>query len=189
MDRFELVRTVLLVLGGAFVGAALVFFAHGFWMVRYERRNAVRVERARRALLDLAAAGRLNKADAVALRTLPRRLQVRLFVELASYLAGSQRRYLAAVARDVGLVDAAERMCASRWWWVRLRGVRLLTVIGGGRETVPAMLADRHPAVRAEAVEWAGEHAEDGEIDRLVALLADPGRVGRYELLDSLLRL
>jgi hypothetical protein len=189
VDRYPFVTTVLLVLLGAFVGAALVFFGHGAWMVAYERRHAVRVERGRRALLDLAATGRLSKGVAEELRGLPRRLQVRLFVELASYLAGSQRRYLAAVAREIGLADAGERMCASRDWWVRLRGVRLLTVIGGGREIVPPMFADPHPAVRSEAVEWAGEHGEEAEIESLVALLADPSRVGRYELLDSLLRI
>lgn len=189
MTRYDGVRLAGAALGIVFLSGLVVFFAHGAWMVWYERRNADRLERGRRRLVELAATGRIGRGVPAEVAGLPRRLQVRLFVELAAHLAGAQWRYLGALAREVGLVEAAEADTRSRRWWRRLRGVRLLTVIGGGEGAVPRLLDDPHPAVRAEAVEWAGEHPGEQVVARLVAQLADPGRLGSYELRDALLRI
>ncbi|HEX2201834.1 MAG TPA: HEAT repeat domain-containing protein [Longimicrobium sp.] len=189
MSQYDWLALALWILGAMFASGLLMFFGHGAWMVLYERRTADRLERGRRVLVDLTATGRIGPSDIAMLKGLPRRLQVRLFVELATYLSGAQRQHLAALAREVGLAEAGARLCRDRAWWKRLRGVRLLTVIGGGEAAVPPLLDDRHPAVRAEATEWAGEHPSPAVIERLVASLADPGRLGSYELRDSLLRI
>ena len=189
VDEYRLVEGFLILLCVLFVGALAVFFGHGAWMELYERRNAERLERGRRALIEAATSARVSRADTELLRSLPRRLQIRLFVELATGMGGSQRTWLQSLARDIGLTPAAERLASSRSWWNRLSAVRLLTVVGGGHDVVPPLLDDRHPAVRAAAAEWAGEHAGPETVDHLVDQLSDPARLGSYELRDALLRL
>ncbi|HEX5724180.1 MAG TPA: hypothetical protein VFX98_01870, partial [Longimicrobiaceae bacterium] len=160
MNAYELLRWVLLVEALVVLPAVVLMFGHGLWMTAYERRAVPLLERGRAVLADLAVSPRVSPADREALRRLPRRLQIRLFTELASSVGGSHRTHLTALAREIGLVQAAERLCADRRWWKRLRGVRLLTALGGGEAVVPALFRDPHPAVRAEAVEWAGDHPE-----------------------------
>jgi HEAT repeat protein len=67
--------------------------------------------------------------------------------------------------------------------------VRLLTALGGGEEVVPRLFRDPHPAVRAEAAEWAGQHPTPRVIKRLILLLERPEAVGSWVLRDSLLRI
>jgi len=189
MSSMELLHVALVVIGAAAAAALVAIFGHGAWMTWYERRAAPRLERGRIALAAIGVRPRVDRSDVALLRSLSPRLQVRLFTELAPALGGSQRRHLSTLAGDVGLVAIAERLCKSRHWWRRLRGVRLLTALGGGEQVVPALFADPHPAVRAEAAEWAGQHPTPEVIGRLVALLATPGTVGSWVVRDSLLRI
>lgn len=189
MNEYTLLKWVLLVEGIVLAASLFAIFGHGAWMRWYDRTNAVDLERGRTALAGLAVKPRITDADRRLLGELPRRLQVRLFTELVPSVGGAQRKYMTALAREIGLVAAAERLCRSRSWWKRLRGVRLLTALGAGEETVPGLFRDRHPAVRAEAVEWAGEHPTPEVIERLVDLLPTPEAVGSYVLRDSLLRI
>ncbi len=189
MSRYEVLWLLLAVEAFLFLAALVLIFGHGAWMSRYERRNAEALERGRIALAGLADRPRLAEDDLATLRALPRRLQVRLFTELTPSLSGSQREKMAALADEIGLTGTAERLCRSGLWWRRLRGVRLLTALGGGENVVPPLFRDPHPAVRAEAVEWAGEHPEPAVIERLVELLPTPGRVGHWVIRDSLLRI
>lgn len=189
MSDLELLRIALGVIGGAAAAALAAIFGHGLWMRRYERRAAPRLERGRIALAAIGVRPRVDRADVALLQALPPRLQVRLFAELAPSLGGGQRRHLSALAAEVGLTARAERLCASPRWWRRLRGVRLLTALGGGESVVPALFADPHPAVRAEAAEWAGQHPAPQVVAQLVALLARPGAVGSWVVRDSLLRI
>jgi hypothetical protein len=189
VSSLELLRVALWVIGVAAGAALLAIFGHGGWMTWYERRAAPRLERGRIALAAIGVRPRVDRADVALLKGLPSRLQVRLFAELAPSLGGSQRRHLSSLAGEVGLVAGAERLCRSRRWWRRLRGVRLLTALGGGEKVVPALFADPHPAVRAEAAEWAGQHPTPEVIGRLVELLGAPGRVGSWVVRDSLLRI
>ena len=189
MTGHELLRWVLLVEGVVLFAALVSIFGHGAWMTARERSAAPRLERGRAALAGVAVQPRVDRAELALLRSLPRRLQIRLFTELVPSVGGSQRRQLSVLAREIGLAEAAERLCASSRWWKRLRGVRLLTALGGGATVVPPLFRDPHPAVRAEAVEWAGDHPTPEVIERLVALLPDPSGVGSWVLRDSLLRI
>ena len=189
MSATELLRWVLLVEGVVLAACLISIFGHGAWMTYFERWAAPRLERGRNVLAGVAVRPQVDRADLARLRALPRRLQVRLFTELVPSVAGSQRRQLTSLAGEIGLSEAAERMCAERRWWRRLRGVRLLTALGGGEKAVTPLFRDPHPAVRAEAVEWAADHPSQEVIDRLVPLLADPTSVGSWVLRDSLLRI
>jgi hypothetical protein len=189
MDSIELLKLALTMIGISSVAALLVIFGHAARAAWRERRSRAALERGRIALASVGTRPRLDRSDVALLKGLPQRLQVRLFVELVPSVAGSQKQRLAVLARDVGLVEAAERMCYSRKWWMRLRGVRLLTALGGGEAVVPALFRDRHPAVRAEAAEWAGEHPRPEVVEKLISLLETPEAVGSWVLRDSLLRI
>lgn len=188
MSDTELLRLALAVIGVVAAAALLAIFGHGAWMQWYERRAAPRLERGRVALAAIGVRPRVDPADLALLRALPPRLQVRLFSELAPSLGGAQRRHLSALAADVGLTAAAERLCHSARWWERLRGVRLLAALGGGEGVVPALFADPHAAVRAEAAEWAGQHPAPEVVRHLVGVLSTPGTMGSWVVRDSLLR-
>nr|MBA2348214.1 HEAT repeat domain-containing protein [Solirubrobacterales bacterium] len=88
-----------------------------------------------------------------------------------------------------GLISRAERWCTSRRWWRRLRGVRLLGLLGRGDDVVPRLLHDANPDVRAEAAAWAAGSRSPAVVERLLELLEDPETLCRFAVKDSLLRL
>ncbi|HYR09696.1 MAG TPA: hypothetical protein VEQ60_18115 [Longimicrobium sp.] len=166
----------------------LILFGHGWRAARREKRWRVPVERGRLALLEVIRNGRPTRPDEQLLRSLPVRLQVRLFTELVPSITGASRDHLARLAQEIGLVPVAERMASAKDWRDRLHGVRLLAAVGGGEHVVPKLLDDPDPAVRAEAVEWAGSNPTPELIDRLVQLLPRTDRYGSFVVRDSLLR-
>jgi HEAT repeat protein len=189
VSRVELLRAALAVIGLALAACLGTIFGHGIWVAARTRRNAPKLERGRIALAGLVVRPHVSRADLALLRALPPRLRVRLFTELAPSVGGAQRRHLSALAGEIGITAAARDLCFSRRWWRRLRGVRLLTAVGGGETVVPGLLRDPHPAVRAEAAEWAGQHPTPAVVERLVSLLETPEAVGSWVLRDSLLRI
>jgi hypothetical protein len=166
-----------------------VLFGHALLAQRRERRWRVPVEKGRHALLEVVRTGRLTRPDEATLRSLPVRQQIRLFTELVPSITGQSRDHLARLARDIGLVPTAERMAAGRDWRDRLHGIRLLSAVGGGDAVVPPLLDDPHPAVRAEAVEWAGTHPTPELTEQLVRLLPRTDRYGSFVVRDALLRI
>jgi hypothetical protein len=171
------------------VGALVVIFGHALWAWRSRRRDAALLARAHAAIHDaLQRAGPVPKA-APAVGSLSVALRIRLFSDLAVSLAGAAAVRLAALAASTGLTAAAERWCRSRWWWRRLRGVRLLTVIGGGAGIVPDLLDDPNPFVGAQAAEWAAAHPTPDVIRRLLDALSGGGRLFRFSAQDALGRI
>jgi hypothetical protein len=183
-----LVESALIAEGVILILSLLILFGHAAQAHRRERRWRVPMERGRRALLEVVRTGRPPRADDELLRSLPVRVQVRLFTELVPSISGQSREHLARLAHDIGLVPVAERMARGRDWRDRLHGVRLLAAVGGGASIVPGLLDDPDPAVRAEAVEWAGSNPTPELIDRLVRLLPRTDRYGSFVVRDSLLR-
>ncbi len=112
-----------------------------------------------------------------------------LLAEVAASVGGSQRNWISGLARGTGLTLWAERDCYSRRWWKRLRGVRLLTVLGGGGAAVPPLLVDGNAEVRAAAVTWVSEGPHPQLAERLLDSLADPTPLVRRAAKDALLRL
>jgi HEAT repeat protein len=189
MSPVTLLHWALLAIGAALAASLVAIFAHAAWVAAYERRAVPKLEHGREVLAGLMVRPQVDRADLQRLRALPRRLQVRLFAELAPSIGGRQRRHLARLAEEIGLVSSAARRCGDRRWWRRLRAVRLLTSLGAGEDAVPPLFHDPHPAVRAEAAEWAGEHPRPEVVAQLVSLLETPEAVGSWVLRDSLLRM
>jgi hypothetical protein len=188
MTPHALVEAALIAEIVILVLSLVILFGHAALAQRRERRWQVPVEKGRHALLEVVRTGRLPRADEETLRSLPVRHQIRLFTELVPSITGQSRDHLARLARDIGLIPAAERLARGRDWRGRLHGVRLLAAVGGGDGVVPPLLDDPHPAVRAEAVEWVASHPTPDLIERLVRLLPRTDRYGSFVVRDSLLR-
>jgi HEAT repeats len=165
-----------------------VLLGRGAWLTARRRIQGPSLARAARTVAA-AAAGRAPDQAAVAeLARLPRAAQIYAFGQLGDNLVGAQKLALCRIAEQAGLIEKAESWCTSRRWGQRLRGARLLTLLGGGDDVVPLLLDDPRPEVRAQAAQWAGEHPEAASIDRLLTMLGDPETLCRFTVKDALMR-
>ncbi len=185
----ELLDGVIVALAGLIALAAALLVAHGAGSTIAGLAGGGRIRRARVALLAAARHGRHDPEVARALSAVPREHALALLDELAPSLAGAERSALTAAARERGLIAHAESGCASRRWRRRLHAVRVLALLGGGEQSVPALLRDPRPEVRAQAAEWAADNPSEPVVERLVQMLQERERFARFTVMDSLIRL
>ena len=154
------------------------------------RRLAPAVEEARRILAASLSAGSVpSDHDLGRLLGLPRSQLISLVVELSRSFRGERSEVIRRLARELDIVNQGFRLVASRLWWRRLEGARLLTLFDEARTVRRALLEDPHPLVRAQAAEWAWTRAKPDEIRTLVALSDDPDGLVRFSASDALIRL
>jgi HEAT repeat protein len=122
------------------------------------------------------------------LAVLSSRLQSRLLAEMAPSVVGTARRRIEGLAASLGLTARAVALTHRRRWWHRLAGAHLLTMYGSDVGPLYRLLDDPHPAVRAQAAEWAGDRGSQGLAQHLVMLLTDPAPLARVTAKDGLLR-
>jgi hypothetical protein len=176
------------------LAGAAALFGHGLWLRVDRSWNRVALEDARAALYSLMRApadpvrSPAPGAPVERLRRLPVRLQERLLLSLAPSLDPSAVTPLHGVALEIGVIGRARALSRSRFWWRRLRGGRLLALLGAGAGTMAELLRDAHPAVRAQAVAWAAEDASPEMVAGLVKLLDDPAQASLFTVQDGLLR-
>ena len=185
----HLLNVVMLVEVGLLAFAVGLFFAHGLWLFLYERRLRRLTAAARESLAHLATRGTVNVEEIEALKRAPNNVQVIAFLEMSLHLSGTGKRRLSFVARQVGLVDRARKLCESRRWTRRLRGARILSRLDVVDPLVQRLLSDPHPAVRAQAAEWAAAQPSVTVISAMLTLLADPATQARFAVQDALLRM
>jgi HEAT repeat protein len=183
-----LLRVVLAVLIVLLGGSVLLLLGHGAWLAFHRARNQRLLAPARAALNHLLAGDAPADDDIAALLALPLRLRTRLVLELVPRLRGSMRARLSGIAQEIGVRDHARRGLHSRFWWTRLRAARTLTPLETDPHTFRPLLSDPHPAVRAQAVEWAGDNPDPDLITTLLALLPANSAVVRSAAEDALLR-
>jgi hypothetical protein len=169
-------------------GILLIFLGHGAWLWLERKQSRPLLARGRRALLTVLEEG-IPTVEREWLGTLAGRLQVRMFADVAPSLGGMQRQKLTALAHDIHLTAKAKTLCESRFWWRRLEGARLFTLLKAGESIVPLLFLDYHPIVRAQAAEWAADHPSAANIDSLLSLLSDANPLCRFTAQDSLLRM
>jgi hypothetical protein len=169
--------------------ALVVIMVHALYQRWWEQRFRFKAVTGARVIVEALDEGVTRPDELALLCSLPFGLQVRLFVDLAPNLSGLQRERLTGLARDVGLVKRAERQCTSVFWWRRLQGARLLTILGGGESVLPSMFRDPRYEVRAQVAEWAAEHPVGPVTESLVEMLGDAKTLCRFTVQDSLLRL
>jgi HEAT repeat protein len=120
---------------------------------------------------------------------LPLRTRKALLVPIARNLHADATGRILGLAREIGLAGHADSLCRSRWWWRRLEGARLFSVLGGGSEIVPRLLRDVHPAVRAQAADWVSNHATPELVEMLLERISDAQSFSRFAVQDTLIRL
>jgi hypothetical protein len=179
----------IVAIGAGLLLALMMLTGHGAVRQLAESVYGPRVRRARSALVAAVDRGRPDDETRAALSALPPERRLALFEAFAPSLAGPEREALQAAARELGVLEGAERSCASRRWRRRLHGARVLSLLGGGESVVPPLLGDPRPEVRAQAAEWASAHPDEAVVQRLVEMLADPRPFTRYTVMDSLIRL
>ena len=192
-----LLAWVGLVEGLGIIILAGLMLGHALGLSFLENRRRLRVEQAKTQLLAHLESPTLSqnlpeedgKEPLEQLRKLTRGQQIRLFSQIIPNLQGSRRGYLTQLATDIGLTHWGESLCKSRFWWRRLQGIRLLTLLDGGAEVVPKFLKDPHPAVRCQAVEGTTGHPTTPVIYVLVKMLDNPRDPARFSIQDSLLRM
>jgi HEAT repeat protein len=188
MDEALILRVA--VVEAALVAAALlVLFGHAVWIATRRRRQGPHLVG---AALTLAAAGDGEAPERQALDELAglsHSAQIGVFAGAGQSLSGIQKQRLAEVATDLGLVHKAERWCSSRRWGKRLRGARLLTLLGEGDGVVNPLLGDPRAEVRAQAAQWVADHPEPESIELLLAMLNDAETLCRFTVKDSLMRI
>lgn len=190
MISFTLLQHIVLAQGILLAVSLGLFFAHGLWLAWYERWYQPLLERTQATIGTVVLGGTaLPLTEYEWLCALPVRLQIRLFTHLAPSLSGAKKQQLTELARALGLLARAATRCRSQWWWRRLQGARLFTLLGGGEHVVPVLFSDRVALVRAQAAEWAVEHPTPTVIKALLLLLGDAESLCRFAAQDALLRL
>jgi hypothetical protein len=185
----HLLNIVMLIEIGLLALAVGLFFLHGVWLFLSEKRLLRLTKPARESLARLGTSGIVNVEEIQALRDLPHNVQVIAFLEIARNLTGTGKERLRFVAQQVGLIDRARQLCESRRWTRRLRGARILSRMDVPDPLVHQLLADPHPAVRAQAAEWAAAQPSVDVISAMLTLLADPATQARFAVQDALLRM
>jgi hypothetical protein len=168
------------------VAAALILFVvgHGVFAAEVVRASERRLARVRAALESWRLEGDL--AGTRWYRWRPWRSEVEV-LRLTAALSGQAASGLWAGISD-HLGDRASRWCRSRRWWLRLRGARLLALIGAPSTVIRSLLEDPHPMVRAAATASVDRQSDPATVATVLRLLDDPDRRCRLAAHDTLVR-
>lgn len=183
LNRVMFFETSLLLL------AVAIYFSHGVWLFLNQRRLRRSTEIARESLARLVTRGTINVEDIALLRELRHDVQENVFLELSRSLTGTGKERLRFVAQEVSLLTRARTLCENKSWTRRLRGTRVLSRMDVADPMVARLLVDPHPAVRAQAAEWAAAQPSLPIISAMLTMLADPATQARFAVQDALLRM
>lgn len=186
MTPHEILVAVLLAEAGASAACLGLLAGH----TAYRKIRAAWLQprvRATRAIVARTLAG--NDGQVPVFPRLPLDQAVRVLADATGSLDTAARARLTMLPACRRLISRGRRWCASRRWSRRLRGVRLLTMMGAGADTVPALLDDVRPEVRSEAAAWMGHHPDIGGINRLIRMLGDDSLSCRLTAQETLIRL
>jgi hypothetical protein len=184
-----IITIVMLFEVGLLVFAVALFFLHGVWLHFINRRLLRLSTAARESVAILITRGTVNVEELQVLAAQPNDVQVMAFLEISRNLSGEKKDRLRFIAEKVGVVDRARKLCLNSRWTKRLRGARILSRLDVPDPLVRKLLADPHPAVRAQAAEWAAAQPSDDVISAMLVLLADPATQARFAVQNALLRM
>jgi hypothetical protein len=180
---------VLGVEGVALAGCLSLMMGRTAWLrwetFRWERK----IHEARAALILALETGLASGDELAVVHTLPRRIQITLFVNLAEQFSGTQLNALTNIARRFHIVQHGEKLCRSRRWPRRIRGIRLLTALGEGDDIIPSLFHDPSPIVRSEVVHWGADHPCAAIIDHVLRTLTDADGFCRFAAHNALHRM
>lgn len=155
----------------------------------WRRRRDDRVHQQLQPLLrQLVVDGSQMESASWWLRRLSWRAQVGQLSELARTLSGEGRRRVTQLAEHTGVLARSHRLTRSRRWHRRLRGARVLTLVGAGETALPGLLGDPHPEVRAQGADWVAVRGTEDDVATMLHTLDGDDQLGRYTLVDCLAR-
>lgn len=189
MINDNVIQIIMLVEVGLLIFAVSLFFLNGVWLHFTERRLRRLSGAARDSVAVLVTRGTVNLEELRALSLQPHDVQVMAFLEISLNLTGAGKDRLRFIAEKVGLLDRARQLCANSRWTRRLRGARILSRLDVPDPLVTKLLADPHPAVRAQTAEWAAAQPSPEVISAMLVLLADPATQARFAVQNALLRM
>jgi HEAT repeat protein len=179
----------LAVLLSAFLVCALVLFLYSWGRALQRVRYRATIGRARTALSAVIMDRDPNGVWLKVLQRTPEPVQRELLVDLSRSLSGASRESTFLASGKLGLTRNARRQLRSRHWWKRLHATRTMQDLEPGSRLFLPLLADPHPAVRAQAAEWAGHYPDPDVAAALLPLLDDVSSLSRYAVQDALLRI
>jgi hypothetical protein len=185
----NVIRVVMLAEVGLLVFAVALFFLHGVWLHFTERRLQRLSKAARDSVAVLITRGTINVEELQTLAAQPPDVQVMAFLEISRNVTGTGKERLRFIAEKAGAIDRARKLCEESRWTRRLRGARILSRLDVPDPLVRKLLADPHPAVRAQAAEWAAAQPSQEVISAMLVLLADPATQARFAVQNALLRM
>jgi hypothetical protein len=136
------------------IGTALLFCVVGFVMTLVRQHRTAR----RAAAFDLAATVVLDDGDNIEaaskeLARMPMVVIAEVLQTLSLDLSGEAQRRLRLVAREAGLARRITRASRKRSWRRRVQAAHLLVLFPPDAPERDALLRDRHPFVRARAID------------------------------------
>lgn len=166
-----------------------LLFGHAAWSLWERRKHEPEREAARLVMMAVIQFGRVTDEHLRVLRRLRFDQQVQVFEEWGTNLSGLSAARISELAGRLGLVAAAESLCRSWRWPRRLKGIRILTLLGEGAAMVPGMANDVSPVVRAQVAYWAALHPTPEKIQVVLRLLKDRDPFCRFAAQDALHRM
>jgi HEAT repeat protein len=189
MTATEVVRLVLIIEVIALAGILLAIFGFGAWSQAAEASRGRRLSAARAIIAGRFDSRQIPPGDMAFLRGLPFGDQRRLLFEIATSVGQSEREWLRAIARELGVLDSTIAKTRADQWWTRLWAARFLTLLDADPRVMHPLFHDENPMVRASAATYVAQHPTDEGIDALIAMLADPAMRCRLFAKDALMRL
>lgn len=185
MQLYNLLLGVLLAEGGILGGALSLVLGHA----AFQRVRAARLRPGMRASMQVLARVLAGVPDRPALARLPLDKAIEVVSEATRSVDDAGRARLAELPVYAALTERAERWCTSGRWHRRLKGVRLLVILGAGQAAVPPLLDDRSAEVRSAAAAWAANHPSPEIATRLVRMLSDEALACRLTAHRTLIRM
>lgn len=193
----QIVKVSIVLLATALSGGLLVLVGHALTVELVRRKREPRIAAGRDALHTLLGPELNDSSDPEnrrhrlvdRLSRLSRAEKEAVFVPIAARLSPDACAPLSAIADEIGLLDLADRWCASRRWWMRLRGARLSSALCSTGPVMLRLMNDPHPAVRAEAAAWAARNGTPDVVARLLEMIDDSDAFSRFAVQDALVRL
>ncbi|NUU30628.1 HEAT repeat domain-containing protein [Arthrobacter sp. C9C5] len=127
--------------------------------------------------------------DRPALARLPLDKAIEVVAEATRSVDDAGRARLAELPVYAALTERAARWCTSTRWHRRLKGVRLLVILGAGQDAVPPLLEDPRAEVRSAAAAWAANQPSPQIATRLVRMLSDEALACRLTAHRTLVRM
>lgn len=181
----ELLVAVLRVEVAVVAAGLAVVLLHVAWRKTRATLLRRRVQTAETAVARTLAGG----TDVPAVPRLPVHQLVQVLADATRNVDVSARTQLASIHGHSDLVHRAERWCRSRRWARRVKGARLMMILGVGENVVPSLLDDTRAEVRAAAAAWVAQHPLPAVVGRLLTMLDDDALSCRLAAQATLVRL